>query len=542
MKIKTYLHNILKDEIKNLGVSVEEIQLAPPRNPDFGDLSTNLALTLTKVLKKTPIEIAQTLSNNLSLDENLIMDVSVTPPGFINFRISPKYYQSLVADILQKGEEFGRGSTGKGKTANVEFVSANPTGPLTVGHGRQSVLGDVVSNLLEWHGYNVTREYYFNDAGRQMRLLGQSVEARYFQQSGKDVALPEDGYQGQYISSIANDILSANGDSLQSGDPIFRKTAENIIFEMIKTSLKNIGIIHNQFTNEKTFYESGAIDNVLQKLKEKDLVYTSENATWFKTTSLGKDQDRVLIKSTGEPTYRLPDMAYHKDKMDRGFDLVIDIFGADHVDTYPDILSTLEVLDYDIKKIKVLIHQFVTLIRGGETVKMSTRKGDFITLDELTKEVGPDVVRYFFIMRSMNSHLNFDLDLAKDHSDQNPVFYLQYAHARICNIIKHGQSLGHEFSKEFKPSLLTHDAELSLLKTLNQFPDVMEQALETLEPQSIANYLQSLATQFHKFYTVCKVISDDIPMTQARLALISATKIILANGLNILGITSPERM
>jgi len=542
MKIKTYLHNILKDEIKNLGVSVEEIQLAPPRNPDFGDLSTNLALTLTKVLKKTPIEIAQTLSNNLSLDENLIMDVSVTPPGFINFRISPKYYQSLVADILQKGEEFGRGSTGKGKTANVEFVSANPTGPLTVGHGRQSVLGDVVSSLLEWHGYNVTREYYFNDAGRQMRLLGQSVEARYFQQSGKDVALPEDGYQGQYISSIANDILSANGDSLQSGDPIFRKTAENIIFEMIKTSLKNIGIIHNQFTNEKTFYESGAIDNVLQKLKEKDLVYTSENATWFKTTSLGKDQDRVLIKSTGEPTYRLPDMAYHKDKMDRGFDLVIDIFGADHVDTYPDILSTLEVLDYDIKKIKVLIHQFVTLIRGGETVKMSTRKGDFITLDELTKEVGPDVVRYFFIMRSMNSHLNFDLDLAKDHSDQNPVFYLQYAHARICNIIKHGQSLGHEFSKEFKPSLLTHDAELSLLKTLNQFPDVMEQALETLEPQSIANYLQSLATQFHKFYTVCKVISDDIPMTQARLALISATKIILANGLNILGITSPERM
>lgn len=542
MKIKNYLYNLLQASVKQLGVDTVQIQLAPPRNPEFGDISTNLALTLTKFLKKPPMDIAEMIRNRITLDESLISEVTVTAPGFINFRISPAYYQSLVSVILQESEQYGCGNSGTDKTANVEFVSANPTGPLTVGHGRQSVLGDVVSSILEWHGYDVTREYYFNDAGRQMRLLGQSVEARYFQQMGHDAELPEDGYQGDYIKTIAKKIIEVEGDSLESGDPIFRKTAEDLIFDMIKSTLKNLGIIHKQFTNEKTFYDSGAIGDVLQKLRDKGLIYEKDNATWFKTTVLGKDQDRVLIKSSGEPTYRLPDMAYHCNKMDRGFDLVVDIFGADHVDTYPDIVSVLGILGYDVRKMKVLIHQFVTLVRGGQTVKMSTRKGEFITLDELTREVGKDVVRYFFIMRSMNSHLNFDLDLAKDHSDQNPVFYLQYAHARICNIIKHGKSLGHEFTKDFEPSLLDHDAEISLLNTLHHFPELMEQVLETLEPQTIANYLQDLAASFHKFYTQCKVITDDTSLTQSRLALISAARIVLANGLRILGITAPKRM
>ncbi len=542
MKMKHQLNQALYNALKKLDVSVESIQLTPPKNPEFGDLSTNLALTLTKLLKKSPMEIAADIQQCLSVDTALISDITITPPGFINFRISPAYFQSLISQILKKGNQFGRGRTGENKTANVEFVSANPTGPLTVGHGRQAVLGDTVSGILEWHGYDVTREYYFNDAGRQMRMLGQSVEARYFQQLGQDISLPEDGYQGDYITAIAQNVLDTHGENLESGNPIFRKTAEDIIFGLIKSTLKNLGIIHDQFTNEKSFYESGAIDDTLQKLRDNNLIYEFEKATWFKTTALGKDQDRVLIKSTGEPTYRLPDMAYHRNKMDRNYDLVIDIFGADHIDTYPDVLSALDILGYDTEKVRVLIHQFVTLVRGGEKVKMSTRKGDYVTLDELTNEVGADVVRYFFIMRSMNSHLNFDLDLAKDHSDQNPVYYLHYAHARICNIIKHGESLGHKFTKDYNPSLLSHSSEISLLKQMDVFPEVMELALNTLEPQTIANYLQELATHFHKFYTDCKVITNDIPTTQARLALISAVRIVLANGLQILGLSTPERM
>ncbi len=542
MKLKHQLNQALYNALKKLDVSVESIQLTLPKNPEFGDLSTNLALKLTKLLKISPMEIAADIQQSLSVDTNLISDITITPPGFINFRISPSYYQSLISQILKKGNQFGRGRTGENKTANVEFVSANPTGPLTVGHGRQAVLGDTVSEILEWHGYNVTREYYFNDAGRQMRLLGQSVEARYFQQLGQDISLPENGYQGDYITAIAQNVLDTHGENLEAENPIFRKTAEDTIFGLIKSTLKNLGINHNQFTNEKSFYESGAIDDTLQKLRDKNLIYEFEKATWFKTTALGKDRDRVLIKNTGEPTYRLPDMAYHRDKVDRNYDLIIDIFGADHIDTYPDVLSALDILGYDTEKIRVLIHQFVTLVRGGEKVKMSTRKGDYVTLDELTNEVGADVVRYFFIMRSMNSHLNFDLDLAKDHSDQNPVYYLQYAHARICNIIKHGESLGHEFTKDYNPSLLSHSSEISLLKKMDVFPEVMELALNTLEPQTIANYLQELATHFHKFYTDCKVITGDVPTTQARLALISAVRIVLANGLRILGLSTPERM
>ncbi len=542
MKLKHQLNQALYNALKKLDVSVESIQLTPPKNPEFGDLSTNLALTLTKLLKKSPMVIAADIQQYLSVDTALISDITITPPGFINFRISPAYFQSLISQILKKGNQFGRGRTGENKTANVEFVSANPTGPLTVGHGRQAVLGDTVSGILEWHGYDVTREYYFNDAGRQMRMLGQSVEARYFQQLGQDISLPEDGYQGDYITAIAQNVLDTHGENLESGNPIFRKTAEDIIFGLIKSTLKNLGIIHDQFTNEKSFYESGAIDDTLQKLRDNNLIYEFEKATWFKTTALGKDQDRVLIKSTGEPTYRLPDMAYHRNKMGRNYDLVIDIFGADHIDTYPDVLSALDILGYDTEKVRVLIHQFVTLVRGGEKVKMSTRKGDYVTLDELTNEVGADVVRYFFIMRSMNSHLNFDLDLAKDHSDQNPVYYLHYAHARICNIIKHGESLGYKFTKDYNPSLLSHSSEISLLKQMDVFPEVMELALNTLEPQTIANYLQELATHFHKFYTDCKVITNDVPTTQARLALISAVRIVLANGLQILGLSTPERM
>lgn len=541
--LKQQLNDGVRDALKTLSFPDKPFTISPSKNPDFGDLSTNVALILTKDLKRAPIQIAEEISSILNQYlPNHIDSISVTPPGFINFTLSPSFYQSNIINILNAGEDFGRSSIGKGKTANVEFVSANPTGPLTVGHGRQAVLGDSVASILEWNSFNVTREYYYNDAGRQMRILGQSVEARYFEALGKEFEFPEDGYQGDYIIDIAQSIIKSYGEDLNSGDNRFRKTVENVIFSDIKNTLSELGIIHDQFSNEKSFYDNGAIDQLLSDLKAKELIYESDGATWLKTSAIGKDQDRVYIKSSGEPTYRLPDTAYHRDKVERNFDEIIDIFGADHADTYPDVLAALDALDVPVDHIRVLIHQFVTLLRDGEKVKMSTRKANFVTLEDLVKEVGKDVVRYFFIMRNMSSHLDFDLDLAADQSDKNPVFYLQYAHARIANIIKHGESLGHSFSQEFDPTLISEKEEFTLIKHLLRFPELSEQLYESLEPQMLATYLQELAAHFHKFYGKCKVITDNSALTQARLALITCAKLVLSNGLHILGISTPNRM
>ncbi|MDC0480566.1 arginine--tRNA ligase [Candidatus Marinimicrobia bacterium] len=541
--LKQQISKAVSTSITSLSYPEKEFSLAPPKNPDFGDLSTNVSLLLTRDLKKSPLEIANNIAIVLNQDlPQHVSEITVTPPGFINFRISETFYQSNIATILETGNSFGQGSEGKGKTANVEFVSANPTGPLTVGHGRNAVLGDTVSSILEWQGFVVTREYYFNDAGRQMRILGQSVEARYFEILGKEFEFPDDGYEGSYIKEIAQSIIKDKGSNLLSGDSNFKEKAENSIFEDIKKSLLNLGIHFNQFTNEKTFYENGEIDKFLGELRNKELIYEKENATWFKTTALGMEKDRVFIKSSGEPTYRVPDTAYHRNKIERGFDLIIDIFGADHADTYPDVLLALKSLGLKTNHIRVLLYQFVTLIRGGEKVKMSTRKANFVTMDELVNEVGADVVRYFFVMRSMNTHLDFDLDLATDQSDKNPVFYLQYAHARICNIIKHGRQSGLELSDKFESSLLSHPEEINLLRHMVRFPEFMELAYENLEPQIVANYLQELATRFHKFYSHCHVITDDLELSKARLALITSVNMILLNGLKILGISAPERM
>jgi arginyl-tRNA synthetase len=375
-----------------------------------------------------------------------------------------------------------------------------------------------------------------------MRILGQSVEARYFEILGKEFEFPDDGYKGTYIKDIAQTILDDLGANLTTGDSSFKENAEKSIFEDIKKSLLNLGIHFDQFTNEKTFYENGEIDKLLSELRDKDLIYDKEGATWFRATALGKDQDRVYIKSTGEPTYRVPDTAYHRDKINRGFDLIIDIFGADHADTYPDVLLALESLGLKTDQIRVLLYQFVTLLRGGEKIKMSTREANFVTMDELVNEVGIDVVRYFFIMRSMNTHLDFDLELATDQSDKNPVFYLQYAHARICNIIKHGQESGLELGDDFDSTLLSHPEEINLIQHMVRFPEIMELTFENLEPQIIANSLQELATRFHKFYGQCHVITEDKALSNARLALITSVKVIMGNGLKILGLTAPERM
>ncbi len=541
MKIVSQLTEALIKSLSSLEYPEKNIQLSPPNNSEFGDLSTNVALTLSKDLKQNPMNIGKAIVDNLSLPENLIDEVTISQPGFINFKISNKYYYNILNEIIDNNK-YGRGKSGENKTANVEFVSANPTGPLTIGHGRNAVLGDCIANILEWNGFNVTREYYYNDAGRQMRILGQSVEARYFELLDKEFKFPDDGYEGDYIIEIAKSIIESHGKELIKDDSIFQSEAEKSIFEEIKETLKKIGISFDQFTNEKTFYDNGDIDQLLDDLNNKNLIYEKDDATWFKTTQLGKEQDRVYIKSTGEPTYRLPDTAYHRDKVNREYDLIVDVFGADHLDTYPDVLLALNALGLNTDHIRVLLYQFVTLLRGGEKVKMSTRKATFVTLNKLIKEVGSDVVRYFFIMRGVNSHLNFDLDLAKDQSDKNPVYYLQYAHARICNIIKHGDSMGILKNSECNPSLLNHPSEIALLKQLEKFPETIYNSHLSLEPHNIANFLHEIANRFHKYYADCRIISEDEELTNARLTLSTATKTVIGNGLKLLGITAPEKM
>ena len=535
-KLESFIGEYLKAnscEIQNWSVSANTKQ-------GFGDYSSNIALILSKKISQNPMEIAEKIVASHNKDESLF-SVSATKPGFVNFHISVDYYLNILKKILDEGTDFGKPAK-HAKTANVEFVSSNPTGPLTAGHGRNTILGDMVSSILTWHGYNVTREYYYNNAGKQMRMLTESSYAKYANKIGRDVAPPESGYIGEYLDDIANEIIQKFGKNLDSDSVEFREFTEKKIFDSIKGTLKSLGIEFDIFSEEQRLYENGAIDNVLRRLEKLSLSYKKDGATWFKTTSLGKKEDKVLVKSTGEPTYRLPDIAYHIDKVERGFDLIVDIFGADHIDTYPDVLLGLEALGVKTDHIKVIIHQFVTLKKGDEVVKMSTRKANFIPLDDLVDQLGIDVVRYFFIMRGANSHLDFDFDLAKDESEKNPVYYLQYAHARISNlIIRYDNEIKEKTDLDM--SLLNEKDEVSLIKKLSAFPTKMNELHQSLEPRKLATYLEEVAAAYHKFYGNHKVINlDNIPLSYARKNLCSATQIILKTGLSILGITAPEKM
>ena len=522
----------------------DSIQVERPKQESFGHYTTNLALALAKTLRQPPLEIAQKIIKALPETE-LIERAEVKAPGFINFFLCPKVLQKAVTEVLSIGADYGRLNVGKNQRVQVEFVSANPTGPLTVGHGRQAVLGDTLARILEWVGYQVDREYYYNDAGRQMRILGHSVYWRYRQLLGWTGEFPEDHYQGEYIVEIARKVMQEHGDALQE-DPenkVFRIVAEEAIFEDIKNTLKRLDIVFDYFYNEKSLYENGQVNDVLTRLKAIGASYEKDGAIWFRAGQYGGSDDRVLWKSVvDEATYRLPDIAYHVTKFERGYDLVIDIFGADHHATYPDVLAGLQALGYDTARVRTLIHQFVTLIRGGEKVKMSTRKATYITLDELIDDVGRDVARYFFLMRGMKSHLNFDLDLAKTESEENPVFYLQYAHARICSILRNAALKKLNYERDCDLTLLKEEETLGLLNTIMEFREIIVICLSTLEPQHLTTYLQKIATTFHKFYTIHRVISDDQELTRARLALVKAVQIVLANGLTLLGITAPQRM
>jgi len=437
--LKKYLYKIFDTLLNKLEYLKDvDIIFNIPQSSENGDYSTNVAMILAKKLKKNPRAIAQEIIDNLEYDSNIIDKTEIAGPGFINFYFSLTFTTSVIKNIFEQNKNFGKFDNFKNKKAIVEFVSANPTGPLTVGHGRNAVLGDTIANLLEWIGYEVTREYYFNNAGRQMRVLGESVKARYLELLGKKNEFPEEYYQGNYIKDIAKKLFKEYGSGLENvkAEEIFKEEAEKEIFSDIQNTLNKLNIKFNEFFNEKTLYENGNIERVLQVFKEKNLSYEKDNAIWLKLSELGQEQDKVIVKSTGEPTYRLPDIAYHVTKFERNYDLIVDIFGSDHNATFPDVLAGVEALGYNKEKVKVIIHQFVTIMQKGKVVKMSTRKANFITLEELIDEVGKDVVRYFFNMRNYSSHMNFDLGLAKKHSDENPVFYLQYAHARISSILR----------------------------------------------------------------------------------------------------------
>ncbi len=542
--MKEYLYSLFDKASEKLNY-LKEINFTfdIPKAEAHGDLSSNAAMLLTKKLRRKPREIAEEIISALEYDKKAIDKIEIAGPGFINFFFTSSFIAGIAGEILSAGEKFGSSKKFSGRKANVEFVSANPTGPLTVGHGRNAVFGDTVANLLEWVGFEVDREYYFNNAGRQMRVLGDSVRLRYLELLGNQIDFPQDYYQGEYIKEIAKDLLNEHGDKLinEPAEGIFKAKAEQEIFVDIKSSLEKLKIKHKIFFNENTLYEEGKIKDTIDTFKEKDLAYEKDGATWLKLTELGNQQDKVIVKSTGEPTYRLPDIAYHVTKFARGYDLMIDIFGSDHNATYPDVLAGLRSLGYDSEKVKVLIHQFVTIMDGGEVVKMSTRKANYITLDQLVDEVGSDVVRYFFNMRNITTHMNFDLQLAKKQSDENPVFYLQYAHARICSNLKMVEKEELHFSVE-NLDLLTAPEEQQLLRKLHKFEDEVLMSAEFFETHRICAYLEDLAASFHKFYTFCRILGTEKKLAEARLALASATKIVLKNGLSILGVNAPERM
>ena len=542
--MRKYLINILNAAHTKLPYLKEAIlTFTVPNQKNHGDYSTNVALIIGKILKRKPAEIAAEIINSLDYNSQIIEKIELAGPGFINFYFTPSFNSSIIKEILADKYNFGRSKKYSGKKAIVEFVSANPTGPLTVGHGRNAVIGDTISSMLEWVGYEVDREYYFNNAGRQMRMLGDSVRLRYLALLDHKIEFPKDYYQGEYIKEIAEKLKEEYSDKLinENAEGIFKERAEKEIFLDIIKTLNRVNIRMKNFYNEHSLYEEGRINTLLNLFNKEKLSYEKEGAIWLKLTELGNEIDKVIVKSSGEPTYRLPDIAYHITKFERNYDLIVDLFGSDHSATYPDVLSGLRALGYDINKVKVLIHQFVTILENNEVVKMSTRKANYITLDELIDEVGSDVVRYFFNMRSITSHLNFDIDLAKKQSDENPVFYLQYAHARISSILKMTKGEGLEYSLE-NLNLLTATEEQNLLKKLFEFPDEVLYSSEYFETHRIPGYLEELAGLFHRFYTECRIIGSEKKLAEARIALCIAVKTVLKNGLSILSVNAPEKM
>lgn len=523
--------------------------LEVPKEKSHGDLASNAAMQLTKLAKKNPRQIAEAIIANLNTEKASIQSAEIAGPGFINFRIDRSYLYPVIAEVVSQGEEYGRIDSGSGQRVQVEFVSANPTGSLHLGHARGAAVGDALCNVLDFAGYNVTREYYINDAGNQVANLARSIEARYKQALGQDTAMPEDGYHGEDIVGFAKALVESEGDrllSLSDEDRFnyFREYGLERELNKIKRDLKAFRVEFDVWYSETALYTSGQVEQGLEALRASGHVYEEEGATWLSTTTFGDDKNRVLVKNDGSYTYLTPDIAYHRDKYGRGFDRMINIWGADHHGYIPRVKAAMEALGNDPKKLVVLIAQMVSLFQNGEKMKMSKRTGKAVTMEDLMEEVGLDAIRYFFTMRSMDSHLDFDMDLAISTSNENPVFYVQYAHARICSIFRQAEEQGIELLplESVDLSKLSTEHEFDLLRKMGEFPQEIAEAAEQYAPHRLIRYVYEVASLFHSYYRADRVITEDAAQTQARFALLAAARITIANALRLVGVSAPDRM
>lgn len=528
---------------------IPEIGLEVPKDKTHGDLSTNAAMQLTRLAKKNPRMIAEAILENLDREAAGIVQAEIAGPGFINFTLNKSYLYPVIGTVHAQGENYGRIEDGKGKRVQMEFVSANPTGSLHLGHARGAAVGDALCNLLDFAGYEVTREYYINDAGNQVTNLCLSLEARYKQELGHEAEMPEDGYFGEDIKGFAKELVEREGErllSLSQGELMEYLRTYGLEKEMqkIRRDLDRFRVHFDVFFSETSLYENGQVLDALDELRSRGEVFEEGGATWLKTTKYGDDKDRVLIKNDGTYTYLTPDIAYHRDKYARGFDKVMNIWGADHHGYIPRMKAAMQALGNDPEKLIVLIAQMVSLFQGGEKVKMSKRTGKAVTMEDLMDEVGVDPMRYFFTMRSMDSHLDFDMDLAVSTSNENPAFYVQYAHARICSIFRQAdeQNVTVLPLDQVDLSKLTANHEYDLLRKLGELPEEIRIAAEGYAPHRLTRYVYEVSAMLHSYYKAERFITEDAAVTQARLALLGAVRTVIANVLRLIGVSAPERM
>ncbi|AMM42204.1 arginine--tRNA ligase [Candidatus Desulfofervidus auxilii] len=518
-----------------------------PKVADYGDFSTNLAFLLSKKTKQSPQEIAKELISHLPSCD-WIKKVEIAAPGFINFFLKSSAWQGVIKNIITRPESYGQGKEREEKII-VEFVSANPTGPLHIGHGRGAAVGDTLANILDYAGYKIKREYYINDVGRQIQILGRSVFLRYLELLGEKIDFPKDHYQGEYIKKLAQEILERKGNKYREvaekeAIPLFATFAKERIMEDIKKDLNNFGVRFDYWFSEKDLIKNGDVANLIKWLKETGLAYEKDGALWFASSRFKDEKDRVLVRANGATTYFASDLAYHKNKFERGFHILIDLWGADHHGYVPRLKAGIQALGYDMEKLKILLVQLVHLKRGGKPLAMSTRAGEFVTLKEVLEEVGKDAARFIFLTRSCDSHLDFDLEVAKSQNMENPVFYVQYAHARVCSLEKIAKERGIEFPPFNAVDLtpLQSEEEIGLMKLLARFPDLIEDIARTLEPHRLSYYLTELAGEFHRYYNKYRILDAPEDICAARFALAQAVKIVIAKGLSLLGVSAPKQM
>ncbi|WP_276357855.1 arginine--tRNA ligase [Cohnella caldifontis] len=553
-KLHTVMSNALSDAVLGAGLAdsrdeLPAIVLEVPKDKAHGDLATNLAMQLTKIAKRNPRQIAELILEHLDKSRAWIESAEIAGPGFINFRLDKSFLHPVIGDVRTQGNRYGSVEAGHGQKIQVEFVSANPTGSLHLGHARGAAVGDALCNLLEYAGYEVTREYYINDAGNQVANLAKSIEARYRQALGQQAEMPEDGYHGEDIVGFARELAEREGDRLlalpeEERLAFFRSYGLERELDKLKRDLERFGVRFDVWYSETSLYETGKVTAALDALRAKGQVYEQDGAIWLSTTPYGDDKDRVLVKSDGSYTYLTPDIAYHMDKYGRGYDRMINIWGADHHGYIPRMKAAMAALGNDPSKLTVLIAQMVSLFQNGEKVKMSKRTGKAVTMEDLMDEVGVDAIRYFFTMRSMDSHLDFDMDLAVSTSNENPVYYVQYAHARICSIFRQAEEQGIALLpwEEAPLHRLTAEQEYGLLRKMGELPEIVADAARSFAPHAMIRYVYELASLFHSYYRAERVITEDAEQSQARLQLLAALRIVLANCLKMVGVSAPERM